>query len=105
MESVIAGSHWSVAQRLELPIQEGISVTPLPELTAAQKESYAEAKIRQQAAQADGRPGAGKGANKGRDSGKDGNGKGGKSDRRPGGKGGSWKNDGKQKGKEENPTK
>lgn len=100
-ESMLAGSHWTVSQRLEILGQETATVVPLEELTSAQREVYQESKARSHAAQADGRPSSYKGLSKGRGEGKDGQPKGGK-DRRPG-KGG--KGEQAKKGKEEGGSK
>lgn len=99
-ESVLTGSHWTVAQKLELVGLDNPMATPLPELNSAQKDMYMEAKTRANAAQADGRPGGSKGSGKMRQE-QDGQKKGNGKERRPG-KGAGAKGDGK-KGKEEIP--
>ncbi len=43
-EATLNGSHWSVAQRMELPIQETATITQRLELQAAHKENYAESR-------------------------------------------------------------
>ena len=86
-EAVQQGTHWSVAQRLELAPLESQSLTPQPEMQNARKDAYTEAKLRAEMAFPDGRPRAPKGnqkggqekGNKGPDRDKKGN-KGGKGD-------------------------
>lgn len=97
-ESVLNGTHWSVAQRLELLGQESTTATPLPELTSAQKEAYLESKARSSASQVDGRPSGGKG--KAKNENREWQQKGGGKDRRAG-KGNAAKGDNAKKGKEE----
>ena len=81
-EAVTNGTHWSVAQRLELLPQEGVSLTPVPEMDAAQKDIYAESRMKWLASQPDGRSAAtgfnrsgGKGKGESRDDGHKGSGK------------------------------
>lgn len=94
-EAVLGGSHYTVAQRLELIPQEGVSVTPLPELTAAQREVYQEARAKQQASHPDGKPY--KGGGKSKSDTKDDRPKGG--GKNPRGKGQGGKFDGNKKAK------
>eukprot|EP00438_Fugacium_kawagutii_P017193 Skav204496 [mRNA] locus=scaffold1457:91869:106236:- [translate_table: standard] len=91
-EQTLAGTHWSVSQRLELLSPEGITVTPVQELQSAQKEAYTDNKTRLQSSYQDGRAPAGKGKHK-NDSKDKGYGKG----RKGSGKGPSGKNDGSKK--------
>ena len=56
VEQILLGSHWSVAQRLEVLPQDSASITALPEAREAQREVYSEARLRWLASNADGRP-------------------------------------------------
>ena len=77
-EAVLGGAHWSIAQRLEVPTQEVVSVAQRMELAHAQKESYQDSKTRYLASGPSGGKGDGKGKSKGKGKGKDGDyGKGG----------------------------
>ena len=60
IETVLGGTHWSVAQRMELSPQEGLYIAAPQEVSAAQKDAYSESKVRQLASQPDGRKGKGK---------------------------------------------
>lgn len=42
MESVLAGSHWAVAQKLELVGKDGMALAGVEEMTIAQKDAYQE---------------------------------------------------------------
>ncbi len=71
-EAVLGGAHWSIAQRLEIPTQEMVSVAQRMELAHAQKESYQDSKTRYLASGPSGRKGDEKGKGKGKGKGKDG---------------------------------
>ena len=72
IEQTMAGSHWSVSQRLEVLPGDSVTLTAVPEATAAQKEVYQEAKARWYATFPEGRVAKGaKGQGKGRGEGKD----------------------------------
>lgn len=102
-ESVLTGSHWSVAQKLELVGLDTPTATPLPELSSAQRDVYEEAKTRASAAQSEGRPSSwGKGQGRGRGE-QEGQRKG-KSKEKGGGRGAGNKGDAK-KGQEGNTGK
>ena len=93
IEQTLLGSHWSVAQHLEVLPQETASITDLPEARSARREVYDEARLRWLSTNQDGRPSAKGGKGGGRAQGKDGKGqdreaKGGK---KGGGKGDSAK--------------
>ena len=66
IETVLGGTHWSVAQRMELAPQKGLYIAAPQEVSAAQKD-YAESKVRSLAAMPDGRKGKGKSTEKGKD--------------------------------------
>lgn len=63
-QAMMEGSHWTVAQRLELLGPESQMVVPMPELSAARKDIYEEARARGNAANVEGRPSYGKGQGK-----------------------------------------
>lgn len=91
-EASLSGTHWTVAQRLELLAPEGVTATPLPELHQAHRDVYQESKLRHQASYQDGRPSGAKGKQKG-DNPPKGSGK----DRKPFGKGQGAKGDNSKK--------
>lgn len=94
IEQTLLGSHWTVAQRLEVLPQDSASITALPEAREAQREVYSEARLRWLSSAADGRQpqkgGKGGGKSQGKDPGRasDREAKGGK---KSGGKGDSAK--------------
>eukprot|EP00438_Fugacium_kawagutii_P010378 Skav232008 [mRNA] locus=scaffold719:758090:761435:- [translate_table: standard] len=94
-QAMLEGSHWSVAQRLELLVPENQMVVPMPELSSARKDVYEEAKVRNSAAGVEGKPSYGKGAAKKGEEPRKGSGK----DKRPG-KGQGSKSDPGKKGPE-----
>lgn len=94
-QAVLEGSHWSVAQRLELLVPENQMVVPMPELSSARKDVYEESKARQNAAGMEGRPSFPKGGGKKGEEQRKGSGK----DKRQG-KGQGGKNDQGKKGPE-----
>ena len=65
-EIVLGGSHWSIAQRLEVPTQENVMVAQRVEVANAQRESYQESKTRYLASGPAGRKGDEKGKLKGK---------------------------------------
>lgn len=104
-ESTLAGTHWTVSQRLEILPQDHVLLTPLPEMTTARKDVFEETKMKYLASMPEGRnaSASGKGGGKGKAEGKDGS-KGSGKDRRWG-KGGPQKGDTSKKGKEESNPK
>ena len=82
-ESTLAGTHWSVSQKLEILPQENTTLTPLPEMGEARRDVYQESKMRWLSSQPEGRGMASgpKGTGKNKAEGKD-NQKGGGKDRR-----------------------
>lgn len=64
IEQTLLGSHWSVAQRLEVLPQESPCITALPEAKSAQQEVYNEAKLRWLSTGSEGRPKGAKGGGK-----------------------------------------
>lgn len=69
IETTMAGSHWSVSQRLELAPQEGQVLADQVELSSAQKDAHAESKLKYLSTLPDGRRSKGKGQEKGKESG------------------------------------
>lgn len=69
-ESTLLGNHWSVSQRLEVAPQEGVSLTPLPEMGQARKDVYQEARMKWLTAQPDGRRSSTSNSYKGQSKGK-----------------------------------
>ena len=74
IEQNLMGSHYSVAQRLEVLPGDTMSLTAIPEATAAQKEIYQEAKAKWYASFPEGKAskeqkGQGKGRGEGKDKG------------------------------------
>eukprot|EP00438_Fugacium_kawagutii_P006828 Skav227026 [mRNA] locus=scaffold456:236256:249187:+ [translate_table: standard] len=65
--TVVGGSHWTVAQKMEVLPSETNVVAGMEELTHARRETYQEAKTKALAAQPEGRPKTGKGGLKGKD--------------------------------------
>lgn len=63
-EMVCTGSHWTVAQKVEVLPTDSATLTKRPELSNAQKEAYAESKVKFLASQPEGRRGKGKGDGK-----------------------------------------
>lgn len=90
IEASMSGSHWTVAQRLEVLPSESVILTAPQELTAAQREVSAETKARFMASLPDGRKGP-KGSGKSKEEGKKGQ------DKRPWKGGGSKGDGGKRK--------
>lgn len=64
VEAVAGGAHWSVAQRMELPPSDGVTLSEGPELRYAQKETYESSKSHYFASNPSGR---GKGSKGGKD--------------------------------------
>eukprot|EP00435_Cladocopium_sp_Y103_P039385 s239_g10.t1 len=64
-EAVTQGTHWAVAQRMEIPPSEAEGIAARTELRHAQKEDYADAQARWRAQSSGGGRGDGKGKNKG----------------------------------------
>lgn len=60
IEAVLTGSHWSVAQRIEVSPQETQALAAREELSGAQKEAYDDSKVRYLSSLQDGRKGKGK---------------------------------------------
>ena len=54
-EASMLGTHYSVAQRMEVPMQEAVAIAARPELAAAQKESYQDQRTKYLASSASGR--------------------------------------------------
>lgn len=63
-ESVLSGTNWAVAQRIELASQDTTTLIPRAELQSAQRESYLESRARWQASTGQGGKGAPKGKGK-----------------------------------------
>ena len=63
-EMVCTGSHWTVAQKVEVLPNDSATLIKRPELSNAQKEAYAESKVKFLASQPEGRRGKGKGDGK-----------------------------------------
>ena len=61
IEAVMSGTHWSVAQRLEISPQEAQVLAAKEELSGAQKEAYDDSKVRYLSSLQDGRKGKSKG--------------------------------------------
>lgn len=64
-ESVATGTHWGVAQRMELPVAEQSTLVARSELERAQKENYQESRAKWLAQQSGQRKGDGKNKSKG----------------------------------------
>lgn len=75
-EASMAGTHWTVSQRMEVPQAENLSIAPKSEVHQAQKENYSESRVAYLASLPPGRRGEEKG----------GKGRGGKGDK------GKWEN-------------
>ena len=73
-ETMLAGCHWTVAQRLELAPAEGILLTPNEEMVHARRDIYEESRLKWLSAQPDGRAGgsSGKGGGKTKGEGREG---------------------------------
>ena len=73
IEQSLTGSHWSIAQRLEVLPPDSVTLTAVPEAVAAQKEIYEESKARWYASMPEGKgiSKGDKGRGKGRGDGKD----------------------------------
>lgn len=67
VEAVSGGTHWSVAQRMELPSSEGVMLSEGPELRFAQKENYESSKSHYFAANPSGKGKGSKGGKGDRD--------------------------------------
>lgn len=92
IEASLAGSHWSVSQKLEIPPQENPSIAGVAELRDARKETAQEAQTKRLASMPDGYAGAGqKGGGKTKGQGKDDNRR--YQDGKKGGKGGKYQGD------------
>ena len=48
LEAMSHGTHWSVAQKLEVPLPDQATIAQRNELHVAQKESYQDAKVKYQ---------------------------------------------------------
>ena len=75
-EASMAGTHWTVSQRMEVPQAENLTIAPKSEVHQAQKENYSESRVAYLASLPPGRRGEEKG----------GKGRGGKGDK------GKWEN-------------
>ena len=76
LEQSLGGSHWAVAQKLEVLPSEGQTLTPLPEATAAQRQVYQESRMRWASGFPDGRGQKAGQDNRGKSDGRQGQGKG-----------------------------